>query len=184
VLTSIARLGGGVSIRTQSGRGTSFILQMPLSAALQNALLVSVGEHRLAIPERYIGGFEEVPRERMLAANGGAVVIPWRDGMLPVYFLDELIGFTHERNARRSHLPAIVVTNGRHSIGVVVDALDRREELFLRDLHPKLAKFPAISGVSVMGNGQIMLLLDGDALIQIAQRGGGTRERSTAEQVA
>jgi chemotaxis protein histidine kinase CheA len=184
VLTSIARLGGGVSIRTQSGRGTSFILQMPLSAALQNALLVSVGEHRLAIPERYIGGFEEVPRERMLAANGGAVVIPWRDGMLPVYFLDELIGFTHERNARRSHLPAIVVTNGRHSIGVVVDALDRREELFLRDLHPKLAKFPAISGVSVMGNGQIMLLLDGDALIQIAQRGGGTRERSIAEQVA
>jgi two-component system, chemotaxis family, sensor kinase CheA len=179
VLTSIARLGGNVSIRTQGGRGTSFILQMPLSAALQNALLVTVGEHRLAIPERFIVGFEEVPRERMAAANGGQVLIAYRDGMLPVYFLDELIGFARERRLWRAHLPAVIVTNGRHTIGIVVDALHRREELFLRDLHPKLAKFPAISGVSVMGNGQIMLLLDGDALIQIAQR-GGARDRVLA----
>jgi chemotaxis protein histidine kinase CheA len=180
VLTSIARLGGNVSIRTKSGRGTSFILQMPLSAALQNALLVSVGEHRLAIPERFIGGFDEVPRDQMLAGGAGPTLIPYRDAMLPVFFLDELIGFKREERPLRSHLPTVIVTNGRNSIGVAVDALHRREELFLRDLHPKLAKFPAISGVSVLGNGQIMLLLDGDALIQIAQR-GAARERGLAE---
>jgi chemotaxis protein histidine kinase CheA len=67
--------------------------------------------------------------------------------------------------------PVVVTGNGRQMIGLEVDAIEQRQELFLRDLDPRLASFPGVGGASVLGDGRIVLVLDGDELIQIAARG-------------
>jgi len=64
-----------------------------------------------------------------------------------------------------------VTSNGRQMIGLEVDAIEYRQELFLKDLHPLLARFPVIGAAAVLGDGRVVLVLEGEELIQLAARG-------------
>ena len=65
----------------------------------------------------------------------------------------------------------VIISNGRETIGLEVDRVRRRQELFLKDLHPLLAACPTVSGAAVLGDGRIVLLLDADELIQLVRNG-------------
>jgi chemotaxis protein histidine kinase CheA len=122
----------------------------------------------LAIPERHVAGVEEVMASQIQRV-GSQPAILHRNAFLPIYHLGALLGMTEEPSSLDS-FPIVVVSNGHYAIGLAVDRLRRRQELFLKDLHPKLAAFPAIGGASVLGDGQVVLILDADGLIQLAKR--------------
>src|SRR5436305_14912573 len=73
--------------------------------------------------------------------------------------------------AQRPFEPVVVTSNGRQMIGLEVDAIEQRQELFLKDLDPRLARFPGVGGASVLGDGRVVLVLDGEELLQLAARG-------------
>ena len=98
--------------------------------------------------------------------------ILYRQAVLPLYDLAWLLGMDDgPPPAARPHEPVVVIGNGRQMIGLEVESIEQRQELFLRDLDPRLASFPGVGGASVLGDGRIVLVLDGDELIQIAARG-------------
>lgn len=171
VSSSVTKLGGSIDIDSAVGKGTTFTLRMPLSAAMQNTLLVDAGGQTVALPERNVAAVREVQPED-LQTVGGLQAITWRDGHLPVYRLGALLGYGEPVGPLPPVVPVVVIANGRHAIGVAVDRLRRRQELFMKDLHPALARFPCVGGASVLGDGQVVLLLDADGLIQLAQRSG------------
>jgi chemotaxis protein histidine kinase CheA len=181
VHASVLRLGGEIEIRTRPGKGATFILHLPLSAALQTALIVEVGGQNLAIPDRAVAAVEEVLADSIRLVGHQRTVL--RHGQLmPIYRLGQLLRLSDRAAAPRTSFPMVVVASGPHAIGIEVDRLRRRQELFLKDLHPKLAAFPAIGGASVMGDGRVVLVLDADGLIQLARR--GTTGAATASQAA
>lgn len=172
VMHTVTRLGGRVDIRTEIGVGTSFILRLPLSAAVLPALLVEIAGQTLAIPERNIVAVEEIESDRLRQAGGRRVLLRGNVA-LPLHALAGLLGMAQSARAG-GH--AVVVASGEASIAIEVDRLLRRQELLLRDLHPALAALPGVGGAALLGDGSPILVLDADALVELARSGGRRRE--------
>ncbi|HVC56752.1 MAG TPA: chemotaxis protein CheW [Stellaceae bacterium] len=175
VLAMVRRLNGDIAIRSERGRGTAFTLMLPASAALQTALIVRVGDQRLAIPERHVLAVAEIAADAIRLV-GDHRSIMHRRAVLPLYDLGRLLGMPGGTAGaiaagERMSESVVIASNGRQMIGLEVDAIERRQELFLKDLDPRLARFPGVGGASVLGDGRVVLVLDGEALIQLAARG-------------
>jgi chemotaxis protein histidine kinase CheA len=171
VLNTVQQLGGDIDVETKAGGGATFTLRLPLSAAMQASLLVRVNGQTFGIAERFVSSVLEVAAEDMLESSGQKAIR--HNGMaLPVYRLADLLwqGAADE-GATPDFLSIVVISNGRETIGLEVDRVRRRQELFLKDLHPLLAACPTVSGAAVLGDGRIVLLLDADELIQLVRSG-------------
>jgi chemotaxis protein histidine kinase CheA len=171
VLNTVQQLGGDIDVETKAGGGATFTLRLPLSAAMQASLLVRVNSQTFGIAERFVSSVLEVAAEDMLESSGQKAIR--HNGMaLPVYRLADLLwqGAT-DGEATPDFLSIVIISNGRETIGLEVDRVRRRQELFLKDLHPLLAACPTVSGAAVLGDGRIVLLLDADELIQLVRSG-------------
>jgi chemotaxis protein histidine kinase CheA len=171
VLTTVQQLGGDIDVATKAGGGTTFTLRLPLSAAMQASLLVRVNGQTFGIAERFVSSVLEVPAEDMLDSSGQKVIR--HNGMaLPIYRLADLLWQgAADAGPTPEFRSIVIISNGRETIGVEVDRVRRRQELFLKDLHPLLAACPTVSGAAVLGDGRIVLLLDADELIQLVRSG-------------
>ncbi len=171
VLTTVQQLGGDIDVETRAGGGATFTLRLPLSAAMQASLLVRVAGQTFGIAERFVSSVLEVAADDMLEASGRRAIR--HNGMaLPVYRLADLLWQgAADATAAPEFLSIVIISNGRETIGLEVDRVRRRQELFLKDLHPLLAACPTVSGAAVLGDGRIVLLLDADELIQLVRSG-------------
>jgi len=136
------RAGGTLEVASTPGRGTSFTLRLPLTAATQAVLILEVGGHPYAVPTARV--------EAVLEGAG--------DGR-PVLALAPLLGLPE------TPLGAVVVvgtTAGTLALGVA--RVQRRADILLRPLHPALARMPGVGGVGVLGNGEPVLVLEPDGL--------------------
>jgi two-component system chemotaxis sensor kinase CheA len=173
VLTAVQQLGGNIDVESTEGNGTTFTLRMPLSAAMQAALLVDVDGQTFGVAERFVSSVLEVPAEEMLE-SGGQAMIRHDAAALPVYRLRDLLWHDAAAAPPAAFRSVVIVSNGRETIGVEVDQVEGRQELFLKELHPLVAACPTVGGAAVLGDGRIILLLDVDELIQLV-RGGAWR---------
>ena len=184
VLTTVQQLGGDIDVETRAGGGATFTLRLPLSAAMQASLLVRVAGQTFGIAERFVSSVLEVAAGDMLEASGRRAIR--HNGMaLPVYRLADLL-WQGAADAATSmeFLSIVIISNGRETIGLEVDRVRRRQELFLKDLHPLLAACPTVSGAAVLGDGRIVLLLDADELIQLVRSGTWRGAAETAAEAA
>ncbi|MGZ3339713.1 MAG: chemotaxis protein CheA, partial [Reyranella sp.] len=171
VLNTVQQLGGDIDVETKAGGGATFTLRLPLSAAMQASLLVRVNGQTFGIAERFVSSVLEVAADDMLESSGQKAIR--HNGMaLPVYRLADLLWQgAVEAGTTPDFLSIVIISNGRETIGLEVDRVRRRQELFLKDLHPLLAACPTVSGAAVLGDGRIVLLLDADELIQLVRSG-------------
>ena len=171
VLNTVQQLGGDIDVETKAGGGATFTLRLPLSAAMQASLLVRVNGQTFGIAERFVSSVLEVAAGDMLESSGQKAIR--HNGMaLPVYRLSDLLWQgAVDAGPTPDFLSIVIISNGRETIGLEVDRVRRRQELFLKDLHPLLAACPTVSGAAVLGDGRIVLLLDADELIQLVRSG-------------
>lgn len=170
VRNAITRLGGSIAIRTREGAGTAFAIDLPLSAAILRTLLVQVDDQVLAIPDRFVEevcGFTADDFHRV----SGCWTVMRRKRVLPVVRLADALGFPAEGDwppTGPGQRLVVVLRQGSRRIGLEIDKLLRRGDLFVRESHPGLAEVPGVGGVSLLNDGRIVIILDGDELCRLA----------------
>jgi len=169
VRDAVLRLGGGIAIDTRPGQGTRFTIDLPLSAAIVRSLLVQVDDQVLAIPDRFVEEVCGVTTPDFRRVSGCWSVVR-RNRVLPVVHLADALGYGGARpapDATPERQVVVLKLDDRH-IGVEIDRLLKRGDLFVRESHPGLAEVPGVGGVSLLNDGRIVVILDGQELFRLA----------------
>ncbi|HYH20041.1 MAG TPA: ATP-binding protein [Azospirillum sp.] len=170
VRDAVLRLGGSIAIDTHPGKGTAFTIDLPLSAAIVRTLLVQVEDQVLAIPDRFV---EEVcgVATRDFHRVAGCWGVLRRNRVLPVVHLADALGYADGKRPApdaAAERQIVVLKHGDRCIGVEIDRLLKRGDLFVRESHPGLAEVPGVGGVSLLNDGRIVVILDGQELFRLA----------------
>jgi two-component system chemotaxis sensor kinase CheA len=157
----IEYLGGSLVIRSTPGEGSAFVLTLPLTLAIIQALLVGSGEHTFAIP---LGAVAEVvePAEMQTDTVDGRPVLVLRDGsVVPIFRLDVMTGASPEgRTSPAAHEHVILLESGGYQRALAVQRLMGRQEIVIKPLSQVLKHIGGLSGTTVLGDGTIALILD------------------------
>jgi len=169
VQTTIQELGGHLSLDTAVAQGTRFIIELPLTLAIADAILVRVGGETFAVHQSAVREVLEVPRDAMRTLESNEIAA-YRDGVLPIVHLARVFGI---RAVPGRALHVIVVGQGVAAVGLAVDRIVGQREIVVRMLDDALVKVDGIVGATDLGDGKAVLILDPQRLAAQA------RDRST-----
>ncbi len=163
VKTNIEKLGGHVELESELGRGTAVIIRLPLTLAIIPALVVSCGGQAFAMPQINLEEIVEPGEKCPLEFLGSARVIRLREELLPVLDLAEILG---QSQAVPEVRYLLVLQLDHTRFGLLVDEISNTEEIVVKPLGRHLKAVPYYSGATLLGQGDIALILDPAALAQ------------------
>ncbi|MDA8187403.1 MAG: chemotaxis protein CheA [Dehalococcoidales bacterium] len=172
VRTNIHKLNGSVSIESSPGRGTKFILELPLTLAIMDALLVSLGGNTFAIPLASVTETLRVQQSEVFAVNRGKV-IQLRGRVLPLLPLGKALGLGR-RGGDMDEAYVVVVGSDNDQVGILVDSLVGEQQVVIKSLGNYIGDIRGLSGATILGDGQVALIVDVPALVKmtIQERAG------------
>lgn len=164
VKSKIEALSGEVEVKSKLGEGSTWIIRLPLTLAIIQALMVEVGGEKYAISLGSIQTIEDVmPEEIKLVQN--KEVIHLRGSVIPLIRLDKELDVTSTRSPEES-MTVIIVKKGDKTAGFVVDELQGQQEIVIKSMGKYIDnKCKLISGATILGDGEVALILDANALI-------------------
>lgn len=169
VKTNIEKIGGTLDMQTRQGNGTTIKVKIPLTLAIVPALIVSSGGDRYAIPQ--VSLLELVGLDGDAARSGielvhGAPVYRLRGQILPIVYLNRELDVADV--SENGSVTIVVLKADDRQFGLVVDQVNDTEEIVVKPLSPQLKGIRAFSGCTIMGDGQVALILDVLGLAQKA----------------
>lgn len=163
VKSNIEALGGDVEVKSVLGEGSKFIVRLPLTLAIIQALMVEVRGEKYAISLGSIETIEEIMAEEIKYVQTKEV-IHIRGMVIPLIRLDQLLDCEPEEKERDS-FTVIVVRKGDKSAGLIVDELNGQQEIVIKSLGKYINNSSKIiSGATVLGDGEVALILDVNTL--------------------
>ena len=163
VKSKIESLSGEVEVKTKLGEGSTFIIRLPLTLAIIQALMVEVGGEKYAIPLGSIQTIEDVEPEEIKYVQAKEV-INLRGTVIPLIRLNEVLD-NESTKKPDDNLLVIIVKKGDKLAGLVVDELMGQQEIVIKSLGNYINKNKIISGATILGDGEIALILDTNALL-------------------
>lgn len=161
-MTRIRALGGTIEIRSELGKGTAFVLRLPVTLAIVRALIASVGTERYALPLTYVAETVEFGSTPTTSLEGREAIV-LRDRVVPLVHLRQLLGVGGDPPPPRR--PVIVLEMGERRTGVVVDGMLGQREIVVKGFDAPQGTLPVFSGATIMGDGVPALILDAGGLL-------------------
>jgi two-component system, chemotaxis family, sensor kinase CheA len=161
VRTNIERIGGTVELKSQEGKGSSFMIKIPLTLAIVSALIVESAGERFAIPQLCVVELVRAAAdsEHRIERVHNAPFLRLRDRLLPLVSLQELLKLGEPKADVRETF--IVVTQvGTYSFGIIVDQVFDTEEIVVKPVAPILRHITMFSGNTILGDGSVIMILD------------------------
>lgn len=163
VKSMIESLSGEVEVKSKLGEGSSWIIRLPLTLAIIQALMVDIGNEKYAISLGSIQTIEDIsPADVKLVQ--AKEVIQLRDLVIPLIRLNEILDIESKKNPE-DNLVVVIVKKGDKLAGLVVDELIGQQEIVIKSLGKYISKCKIISGATVLGDGEVALILDANTLI-------------------
>ncbi len=172
-------LGGRVVVTTEPGKGTRFAIHLPLTLAVAQVVLVASAGRTWALPSTLVEQVMQV-RDTELAAAQASGSMPVAGQPHALHALDALLGEAGKGPAMQRLNPVLVVHGAGGRIALRVDEVLGNREVVVKNIGPQLSRMPGIAGATVLGTGEIVLILDPVALAQLpaapAASGAGNAE--------
>ncbi|MDH4073201.1 MAG: response regulator, partial [Gammaproteobacteria bacterium] len=168
VANQIKQLGGSLQISSVTGQGTNFMIRLPFTLAITQALIVRIGTEVYALPLPTVEGVVRIARvelERLLSESEPS----YRYG--EEYYRFRHLGMYLGGQAARlpeedAYVPVVLVKAGEHSAALLTDEMIASQEIVVKSIGPQLASIRGISGATILGDGRIVLILDINALVR------------------
>ena len=179
VKTNLDKLGGKVEIDSVPGKGSAFRIKLPLTLAIIPSLLVSDSGERFAIPQVSVGELIRIPAQQIaerIDRAGDAEVVLLRDRLVPLVYLAEALGSPRRERGSKA-LNIVLVDAGAFEYGLVVEDLHDTVEIVVKPMGRHLQGLREYAGATILGDGQVAVILD---VAGLAQRAGLTRATTAA----
>ena len=183
VANEVRRLGGSISVTTEQGKGTSFLVRLPFTLAIAQAMIVRVNDEYYALPLTSVEGIARIPREQLLRKleeqdpsyeYGGQ---DYRFQYLAQYVGAEITALSEDTPS----VPVVLVRAGEYSTALIGDELLGSREVVVKSVGPQLATIDGIAGATIMGDGRIAIILDAPTLLRTAVQPAATASAAEVE---
>lgn len=162
VKSKIEALSGEVDVKTKFGEGSTWTIRLPLTLAIIQALMVVVGDEKYAISLGSIETIENIT-DKDIKYVQAKEVINLRGAVIPLIRLDEMLDIRKEKGGDEN-LVVVIVRKGDKQAGLVVDELIGQQEIVIKSLGKYINKCKFISGATILGDGEVALILDANAM--------------------
>ncbi len=169
VRTKIEALGGSISAKTTAGEGSTFTIQLPLTLAIIQALMVEVtneesgNSEKYAIPLSNIQGIEDVPRNEIRYVQNKEV-INLRGSVIPIIRAHRILDLDDLQEEPDAYV-VVIMQKGDQRVGMIVDKLIGQQETVIKSLGRHITNDKLFSGATILGDGEVALIFDTNTLI-------------------
>jgi chemosensory pili system protein ChpA (sensor histidine kinase/response regulator) len=168
VRSEIGALGGRVEVASGNGSGTRFVLTLPLTLAIAQAVLVRAGARLWALPAPMVEQVQQVKSQALLDIYIQRKV-EWQGRAYPFHYLPRLLGDTTHNPETKRYNSILLLRSGQNHAAIHIDEMIGNQEVVVKNIGPQLARVSGISGATVLGTGEIVLIINP---VQLAARAG------------
>jgi chemosensory pili system protein ChpA (sensor histidine kinase/response regulator) len=179
VANEIKQLGGSLAIESRQGEGTTFVLRLPFTLAVTQAILVRIGESTFAIPMTSVQGVARIsPDELAQRMTQDNPQFDYNGEEYGIHDLSELLGLAAGHLGDEEQLPLLLTRSGDLRAAIRIDAVIGSREIVVKSVGPQVSSVPGILGATIMGDGSVLVILD---LAPLVRHGLSRREQRLAE---
>jgi two-component system, chemotaxis family, sensor kinase CheA len=188
VRTNIEKIGGTVELQSEAGKGSRFIIKIPLTLAIVSALIVECAGERFAFPQINVVELVRASQtgEHRIERLHDAPVLRLRERILPLVSLQAMLGLKGEDHGTAETF-VIVTQIGAQRFGIIVDRVFDTEEIVVKPVAPMLRDIAIYSGNTILGDGSVIIILDPNgiaAAANLSAEEAETKEKSAARDAA
>jgi chemotaxis protein histidine kinase CheA/CheY-like chemotaxis protein len=176
VRTSLSEVRGAITTDSASAKGTTFTIRLPLTLSISKALCCISDRARIAFPMDGVEDMLDIPKERIQTNAEGQACLSWRDSLLPLRPLTELLGYNRHLsrgnvyggNQEDDMVSVVVLRSAGNFLALQVDQVLGEQEIVIKQLEGPVPKPVGVAGATVLGDGRIMPIADVLELIDLS----------------
>ncbi|MAU98199.1 MAG: chemotaxis protein CheA [Fulvimarina sp.] len=172
VKRSIQALGGRVSIVSRPGKGSTFTMSLPLTLAVLDGMIVSVGDQTVVVPLTAIIETLQPKASEVKSFGGDARLVQVRDNFLPLVDVARELGYSYELASATGGVAILVEAENGARSALLVDAIQGQRQVVIKSLEANYGRVPGIAAATILGDGRVALILDVDAVVATSRPEG------------
>lgn len=160
VHNEVRQLGGSMSVQTDPGRGTSFVISLPLTLSIMQALMIKVGDQQYAVPLSAVINLIEMPASEIRGISiGDNPLLNYKGEVYSFMHLGERLGISSSAN-RGKKVPILLARSGPREVAIEVEGLAGTREIVIKNVGPQAGSVKGIGGATILGDGSVIMILD------------------------
>lgn len=179
VVTNLRKLKGSVQIETEEGKGARFIMKLPITMATEHGVLIRSGGSVFAIPTSAVDRIMEIKPAQIIEVEASHAILH-HGRTIPLRDLAATLELAEHERLNRKILPVMVIAKGWDSVAFLVDEIIGEREIVVKPFRPPLMSVRNVTGATLTGSGEVIMVLNPSDLVDTAMRGSLSRQRTSS----